>query len=64
LDGEAAPKVAEVACSRTCSLAWYLESTQQNKQEGAEPSLPLGPLATVLILARPVVRSRDGDEAA
>jgi len=27
-------------------------------------SLPLGPLASVLILARPVVRSRDGDEAA
>ena len=27
-------------------------------------SLPLGPLASVLILARPVVRSSDGDEAA
>ena len=26
-------------------------------------SLPLGPLATVLILARPEVEPRDGDEA-
>src|SRR2546430_9540300 len=25
-------------CSLTCSLACYLESTQQNRQEGAEPS--------------------------
>jgi len=27
-------------------------------------SLPLGPLASVLIMARPVVKSRDGDGAA
>ena len=27
-------------------------------------SLPLGPLASVLIMARPVVKSRDGDQAA
>ncbi len=27
-------------------------------------SLPLGPLASILILARPVVGSSDGDEAA
>jgi len=27
-------------------------------------SVPLGPLATVLILARPVVKPRNGDEAA
>jgi hypothetical protein len=27
-------------------------------------SLPLGPLASVLIMARPVVKSHDGDEAA
>jgi len=33
----AAPKVAEAACSLPCNLAWYLESTQQNKQEGPEP---------------------------
>ncbi len=27
-------------------------------------SLPLGPLASVLIMARPVVKSGDGDQAA